>query len=158
VKGAKEMEAWDKVLKVLAAIGGAVAGWFGGFDTMLLVLAACMVIDYLTGLIVAGMGKSQKTETGHLDSKVGFRGIGKKAMMALVVLMAALLDRALGMDAAVFRNMMIWFYIANEGLSILENLGLAGVPFPAGVKKALEQLKAKNEKPPDDGAEADESE
>ena len=144
------MEAWDKVIKALAAAGGAIAGWFGGFDTMLLVLVACMVLDYATGLIVAWMGKSQKTESGHLDSKVGFVGIGKKALMMLVVLMAALLDRALGTESAVFRTMMIWFYIANEGLSILENLSMAGVPFPAGVLRALEQLREKSNDNPDD--------
>lgn len=142
-------EAWDKIVKVLAMAGGAIAGLFGGFDTMLMVLVACMVIDYVTGLIVAWMGKSQKTESGHLDSKVGFVGIGKKALILLAVLMAALLDRALGGDSAIFRTMLIWFYVANEGISILENLALAGVPFPKGVLNALEQLKAKNDEPPD---------
>ena len=139
------MEAWDKIVKILAAIGGAIAGAFGGIDTMLIVLVACMALDYITGLIVAWMGRSQKTESGHLDSKVGFVGIAKKALMLLVVLMAALLDRALGTEHAVFRTMMIWFYIANEGLSILENLSMAGVPFPAGVLKALEQLRDKSD-------------
>ena len=146
------MEAWDKIVKVLAAIGGAIAGAFGGFDTMLMVLVACMVLDYATGLIVAWMGKSHKTDSGHLDSKVGFVGIGKKALMLLVVLMAALLDRALGAEAAVFRTMMIWFYIANEGLSVLENLSLAGVPFPTAVLKALEQLRDKADKDQDAAA------
>ena len=144
------LEVWDKIVKAVAMLGGAIAGLFGGFDTMMLVLVACMVIDYITGLIVAWMGKSQKTESGHLDSKVGFVGIGKKALMMLVVLMAALLDRAMGGDAAVFRTMMIWFYVANEGISILENLSLAGVPFPKAVLNALEQLKQKNDEPPDE--------
>ena len=137
--------AWDKVVKILAAIGGAIAGLFGGFDTMILVLAAFMAVDYITGLIVAWMGKSRKTETGHLDSKVGAKGIAKKGLMVLVVLAAALLDRALGADTAVFRNMVIWFYIANEGLSILENLALADVPFPQKLRDALEQLRKKND-------------
>lgn len=149
------METWDKIVKVVAAVGGAIAGLFGGFDTMLTVLVACMAIDYVTGLIVAWMGKSQKTESGHLDSKVGFRGIGKKALMLLVVLMAAMLDRAMGAEQAIFRTMMIWFYIANEGLSILENLSMAGVPFPHRVKDALEQLKQKDNKPPDQEEEAE---
>lgn len=145
------IEVWDKIVKALAMLGGAIAGLFGGFDTMMMVLIACMVIDYITGLIVAWMGKSQKTENGHMDSKVGFVGIGKKALMLLVVLMAALLDRALGGDQAMFRTMMIWFYVANEGISILENLSLAGVPFPQAVLNALEQLKKKNDEPPDGG-------
>lgn len=135
---------WDKIVKAVAAICGAVAGVFGGFDTMLMVLVACMVIDYVTGLIVAAMGRSQKTQTGHLDSKVGFVGIGKKALILLVVLMAALLDRAMGNDAAIFHAMVIWFYVANEGLSILENLSLAGVPFPESIRNALEQLRSKH--------------
>ena len=146
-------EIWDKVVKALAMVGGAIAGLFGGFDTMLFVLIACMVLDYITGLIVAWMGKSRKTESGHLDIKVGFVGIAKKGLMMLVVLMAALLDRALGGDTSMFRTMMIWFYVANEGISILENLSLAGVPFPRAVLNALEQLKQKNDEPPDGGEE-----
>lgn len=136
---------WDKIVKGAAAVCGAVAGLFGGFEKMMIVLICCMVIDYATGLVVAAMGKSQKTETGHLDSKIGFVGICKKALMLLVVFMAALLDQAMGAESAVFRAMIIWFYVANESLSILENLSLAGVPFPAKLKNALEQLKAKQE-------------
>lgn len=136
---------WDKILKVLAIIGGAIAGWFGGFDTVLLVLVAFMAADYVSGWIVALMGKSPKTQGGGLNSKTGFVGIAKKGMMLLIVLVAALLDQALGVEAAVFRNAVIWFYIANEGLSILENLALAGVPFPEKLKNALEQLKTKNQ-------------
>lgn len=143
------MELWDKVLKILAAIGGAIAGCFGGFDTIIIVLAAFMVVDYLCGVIVAWMGKSQKTDSGGLDSKVGAKGIAKKGLMILIVLVAALLDRALGTDQQVFRSAVIWFYLANEALSILENLALAGVPFPAILKKALEQLREKNDEPPD---------
>ena len=134
------MIAWDKLVKGLAAAGGAVAGALGGVDTALLALTAFMAIDYATGLIVGWMGRSTKTETGRLDSKTGFVGLTKKGLMMLMVLMAALLDRALGADAAVFRSLMIWFYIANEGLSILENLTLAGVPFPPRIREALEQL------------------
>lgn len=132
--------AWDKIIKGLAAAGGAVAGVLGGVDTVLKVLIAFMAIDYTTGMIVGWMGRSTKTETGHLDSKTGFIGLLKKALMMLMVLMAALLDRALGGDTAMFRSLMIWFYIANEGLSILENLTLAGVPFPQRIREALEQL------------------
>lgn len=139
------LNAWDKVVKGLAAVGGAIAGALGGVDTVLMVLMAFMVIDYVTGLIVAWMGRSTKTETGHLDSKTGFIGLLKKGLMLLMVLMAALLDRALGGDAEMFRGIMIWFYIANEGLSILENLSLAGVPFPRRIREALEQLHDKND-------------
>lgn len=135
---------WDKTIKALAAVGGAIAGLFGGFDTVLIVLAACMAIDYVSGLAAAWMGNSRKTESGHLDSKTGARGIAKKGLMLLVVLVGALLDRALGTEAAVFRNALIWFYIANEGLSILENLTLCGVPFPQKIRDALEQIRKKS--------------
>ena len=67
--------------------------------------------------------------------------------MLLFVLMAAMLDRALGTDSPIFRSMVIWFYIANEGLSILENLAVAGVPFPRRFRQALEQLRSRNDEP-----------
>lgn len=130
---------WDKIIKVLAAIGGAIAGLFGGWDKLLVVLVAMMAVDYVSGVLVAVMGKSQKTEYGGLSSKVGAYGLAKKGLMMLVVLVAALLDRAIGTQAAVFRDAACWFYIANEGLSLLENLSLAGVPFPEKLKEMLGQ-------------------
>lgn len=135
---------WDKIVKTLAAIGGAIAGIFGGWDVMLQVLVTFMVVDYVSGWIVAILGHSIKTESGHLDSRISYKGILKKGLAMLVVLLASKLDEAVGQN--VFRNMSVWFYIATEGLSILENLALAGVPFPAAVKKALEQLREKNDK------------
>ena len=139
---------WDKVVKTIAAIAGAIAGLFGGFDVMLQVLVGAMIIDYITGWIVAILGNSIKTASGHLDSNIAWKGLLKKGLALLVVLLGAMLDRAVGQQ--VFRNMVVWFYIANEGLSILENLALAGVPFPSSVKKMLEQMRDKNDKPPDD--------
>lgn len=130
---------WDKIIKVLAAIGGAIAGLFGGWDMLLAVLVGMMTVDYASGVLVAVMGKSQKTEYGGLSSKVGAYGLAKKGLMMLVVLVAALLDRAIGTQAAVFREAACWFYIANEGLSLLENLSLAGVPFPEKLKEMLGQ-------------------
>lgn len=136
---------WDRVLKIGAAAAGAVAGVYGGWDQMIKVLCAVMVIDYMTGCIVAWMGKSRKTEGGGPDSKIGFIGIGKKVLMLLAVLMAAIVDRVLPTGMAVCRTTMICFYIANEGLSILENLALAGVPFPPFIQQALEQLRERKE-------------
>lgn len=133
---------WDKIVKVLSGIAGGIASVFGGFDTMLQVLVVCMVVDYLTGWIVALMGKSTKTDSGFLDSKVGFKGIGKKCLIMGMVLMATYLDKAVG--GSVFRSVVIWFYTANEALSVVENLALAGVPFPDGIKRALEQIKDKH--------------
>lgn len=131
--------AWDKMIKTLAAVGGAIAGAFGGFDVLLFVLLGFMAVDYVSGLIVAAMGRSQKTEYGGLSSNVGFSGLAKKGLMMLVVLVAALLDRAIGAQTAVFRDAACWFYIANEGLSLLENLSLAGVPFPEKLREKLGQ-------------------
>lgn len=132
---------WDKIMKALAGVGGAIAGLFGGWDMMLGVLIGVMAVDYATGLLVAAMGKSPKTETGHLDSKAGFRGLLRKGVILLMVLLGALLDVALDTGSAMFRTMVIWFYIANEGISILENVALTDVPFPAWLKGALEQLR-----------------
>lgn len=129
--------AWTKTLRAAAAVCGAVAGAFGGWDRLLPVLLAMMAIDYLSGVTVALLGRSQKTGYGGLSSKVGARGIAKKGLMLLVVLVAALLDRAA--ETAVFRDGACWFYIANEGLSLLENLSLAGVPFPKRLKELLGQ-------------------
>ncbi|MDD3410129.1 MAG: phage holin family protein [Eubacteriales bacterium] len=130
---------WNKGLKITAALAGGVAGLFGGWDALLTVLVAMMAADYLTGLTVAWMGKSEKTEYGGLSSKVGARGLARKGLMLAVVLVAALLDRAVGTDGAMCRDAVCWFYVANEGLSLMENLSLAGVPFPEKLKELLGQ-------------------
>ena len=130
---------WDKAVKVLAACGGAMAGMLGGWDPLLKVLAVMMAADYISGLAVALMGKSSKTEYGGLSSKVGAVGLARKGLMLLVVLVAALLDRAMGTAGAVCRNAACWFYIANEGISILENVGQAGAPYPARLRQLLGQ-------------------
>lgn len=132
---------WDKVLKTLAAIGGAIAGFFGEWNTVLTVLVVAMAIDYVSGMIVAAAGKSPKTESGGLNSKVGFVGLAKKGMILLVVLTATLLDRAAGNATSVFQMAASCFYIANEGVSILENATLIGLPVPVVVQKALDDLK-----------------
>ena len=139
---------WDKIVKSLAAIAGAIAGLFGGWDLMLQVLVIFMITDYATGWVVAILGNSVKTASGHLDSRISWKGILKKGLALAVVLLGTMLDKAIGQEHA-FRTMATWFYIANEGLSILENLALAGIPFPTGFKNMLEQLREKNDKPPD---------
>lgn len=136
--------AWDKVIAIGAGIGGFIAGLYGGWDVSMWVLVGIMAIDYASGLVVAAMGKSGKSESGGLDSNVGWKGLARKFLTLLLVLVAAMVDRVLG-DGAAFRTMACWFYIANEALSILENTALAGVHWPEGLKKALEQMKAKSE-------------
>lgn len=128
---------WDKLVRITAAALGAVAGALGGWSWLMTVLLGCMVADYVSGLIVAWMGKSEKTEYGGLSSKVGAAGLMRKGLMLVVVLVAALLDRAIGQGNAMFRDAACWFYIANEGISLMENLNLAGVPFPEKLKKLL---------------------
>ncbi len=128
---------WDKLIKAAATALGAVAGALGGWSWLVTVLLGCMVADYVSGVLVAWMGKSTKTEYGGLSSKVGAMGLVRKGLMLMVVLVAALLDRALGQGNALFRDAVCWFYVANEGLSLMENLNLAGVPFPRKLKELL---------------------
>ena len=130
---------WDKAVKIAAAAMGAVAGAFGGWSWLMTALLACMAADYVSGVLVAWMGKSLKTECGGLSSKVGAAGLLRKGLMLMVVLVAALLDRALGQGNAMFRDAVCWFYVANEGISLMENLSLAGVPFPQKLRELLGQ-------------------
>lgn len=138
-------EIWDKVVKAIAIVGGAVAGIFGEWSVLMTILAAAMVLDYISGVIVAAFGQSLKTEGGHLDSKVGFVGLAKKGFIILIVLLATLLDKALGTDSMVFQSATVCYYIANEGISVVENAGLMGLPVPGVIKKALEQIREKND-------------
>lgn len=137
------MIVWDKVTKCIAAVGGAIAGLLGGWNGLLTLLVVAMVLDYISGLVVAWRGRSPKTEGGGLSSAVGFDGLAKKAFIMLIVLLASVLDRAIG-DGTMFQTATVCYYIANEGLSLLENAALMGVPFPDKITDALEILKDKN--------------
>ena len=141
---------WDKITKAIFAAAGAVAGLFGEWNTMLTIFVAMMALDYITGLIVAACGRSPKTEGGRLSSKAGFVGICRKAVMMLLVLVATLLDKSLGNETMVFQSSLVFYYIANEGLSILENAAILGVKFPSKLQKALEAMQEREDKPPDD--------
>lgn len=134
---------WDKITKIVCAAIGALTGLLGEWSIMLTVLAWMMVIDYLTGVICAWRGKSPKSANGGVSSKVGFDGLARKGIIVLIVLMATLLDRAIGTDGAVFQTAAAGYYIANEGISILENSALMGVPYPKAIKDALEVLQKK---------------
>lgn len=135
----------EAVLLVLAGVGSVLSNLFGGWDVALQVLIGFMGADYLTGLIVAGVFKrSAKSEGGALESRAGFRGLVRKGGILLLVYLAVLLDRATG--AAFIRTAVCFFFIANEGLSILENLGLMGVPYPAFLKNMLEALREAGDK------------
>ena len=140
-----------KVLEVLAAIGGAVVSFFTEMPPLVWILIAVMTIDYVTGLICAAVGKSQKTENGYISSNQAFIGLMKKALILLVVLLAALLDKAVSAGAGIqFEAVMgatcLWF-IASEGFSILENVALMGVPVPKILLRLLEIMKQKGDVP-----------
>lgn len=131
-------------LKWMAAlVGGVITAALGGWDMMLQVLILFIVLDYVTGLIAAWYER-------QLDSRTGFRGITKKVLIFVPVTIAYALDQAIGQD--ILRSLAICFYVANEGLSILENLGRASVPIPAPLKSALEQLKEKADEKADEKA------
>lgn len=130
----------EAVLGVLAMAGSAVIGALGGWDSALQTLIFCMAADYLSGMVVAGVFKrSDKSGDGALDSRAGFKGLCKKGAELGLVLIGARLDGLLGGDWA--RNAVILFLIGNEGLSVLENLGLMGAPYPAFLQNALEVLR-----------------
>jgi len=140
---------WKKILELLAAAGGAVASFFINMPPLVWILIAVMTIDYVTGLICGAMGKSQKTETGYLASHAAFLGLLKKALILLVVLLAALLDQAVSNGAGIqFEAVMgatcLWF-IASEGMSILENVASIGVPVPKILLKLLEVMRSKGD-------------
>jgi len=140
-----------KMTEVLAAIGGAIASFFCGLPPIIWILLAVMTIDYITGIICGLMGKSPNTETGGVSSKVAFEGLMKKMLIILVVLLAALLDKAVTMGTgvtfeAVAGATCLWF-IASEGFSILENVAAMGVPVPKILLQALEIMRAKGNGP-----------
>ena len=140
---------WEKGIKLLAAGIGVIAGFFGEWTAALTILVVMMAVDYLTGLLLAVTGRSPKTEGGGLSSKVGFIGLAKKGFIMLIVLIATLLDKAIGNTAMIFQTATVFYYIANEGLSILENADLMNVPFPAFIRQRLETMREEKGKPPD---------
>ena len=128
----------------IGIVGSTVAAAFGGWDAAMITLISMMVIDYLTGVLVAGVfHNSPKTENGALESKAGWKGLCRKGMTLLIVLVAARLDIILG--TGFIRDTVIIGYIANETISIIENAGLMGVPIPEAIKKAIEVLQQKGE-------------
>lgn len=123
----------------IGVLGGAVAWAFGGWDTALAALIVFMSVDYLSGSIVALVfHRSTKSESGAYNSTYGIQGLFKKCLMLLFVTVAVQLDRLIG--TAYIRDAVCIGFCSNEVLSIVENLGLAGIPMPEAVKKALEQL------------------
>lgn len=134
----------EGILAAFAAVGAFVAQELGGWDTALIVLLSVMGIDYLTGLLVAGVfHRSNKTEGGGLSSRASFQGLVRKMVVLLLVWLGALLDRVIGSDYV--RTAVCLFFIANDALSILENTALMGVPYPAFLTGMLEALRKKQD-------------
>ena len=122
--------------------GAAIASAFGGWDTSLQTLVIVMIADYLSGLIVAGVfKKSKKTDTGALESRAGWKGLCRKGMTLLYVLIATRLDILAG--TTYIRDAVCIGYIVSEVISITENAGLMGVPVPVPIAKAIDILKKK---------------
>lgn len=130
------------ILTSVGVVGGAVAALFGGWDAAIATLLIFMGIDYVTGLMVAGIfHRSAKSETGALESRAGWKGLCRKGMTLLIVIIAHRLDLMLG--TTVIRDAVVIAFVANETISIIENAGLMGVPIPAAITKAIDVLNAK---------------
>lgn len=131
------MERFLEVLKYLVAIIGTMFTWlFGAWDLALTILIVFMVLDYCTGVLKGYVLK-------QLSSDVGLRGLARKAVILIVLIVAVCLDRLLNTGHWVFRTLVAYFYIANEGLSLIENCAALGAPVPQQVVDALAQLKEK---------------
>ena len=128
----------------IGLIGSLIASAFGGWDSALITLMIFMIIDYVSGLIVAGVfHASLKSESGTLESRAGWKGLCRKGMTLLFVLIAYRLDIAIGVDY--IRNAVIIGFMANELISIVENAGLMGIPLPDAITKAIDVLTSKKD-------------
>lgn len=133
------------ILAIFAGVGSVLSETFGGWDSFLKALVMFMIVDYITGMVVALVfHKSQKTKNGGASSEVGYKGIIKKLCILLLIALSVRMDEISGTHY--IRSATIFFFMGNEGLSVIENLGLMGVPYPTFIKKALEALKDKGDK------------
>lgn len=134
----------NAMLTAIGITGSIIAQLLGGFDMALQTLIIFMAVDYVTGLIVAGVFKrSQKTDTGALESRAGWKGLCKKGMTLLIVLVATRLDLMIGSNF--IRDAVIIGYVVNESISIFENAGLMGLPVGKVLTNAIDILKKKSE-------------
>lgn len=128
---------WEIFYKTITTGIGAIVGYiFGEWSVLLQILLAFVIIDYVSGLLASGV-------EGKLSSKVGFKGIAKKLMIFVLVAVGHLVDKAIG-DGSMIQNAIIFFYLGNELLSILENAGRTGLPVPEQIKNAVDVLKGKS--------------
>lgn len=136
---------WINLISGFVGVAGSfIASLFGGWDSALATLIIFMAIDFVTGLVVGGVfHNSTKTDTGALESKASFKGLCRKCMVLLFVLIGARLDLAIGVDY--IRNAICIAFMVNELISIVENAGLMGLPIPSVITNAIDVLKAKVE-------------
>lgn len=123
---------------IVGVFGGIITFLLGGWDIALITLAVFMVLDYITGMVASYITK-------EWSSKRGAIGLLKKGTIILIIVLGVFLDRLVTGDTWIFRNVIAMFYIANEGLSIVENCGRIGLPIPKRLLRALEQLQADND-------------
>ena len=126
-------EFWNTIQIIFSAVGGWLGYFLGGCDGLLYALIAFVVIDYITGVMCAIINR-------ELSSAVGFKGIFRKVLIFLLVGIANIIDVQVIGTGAVLRTAVIFFYISNEGVSLLENAGHLGLPIPEKIKTVLEQL------------------
>ena len=132
-------EFWNTIQVILTAVGGWL-GWFlGGCDGLLYALVLFVVVDYITGVMCAAADHK-------LSSEVGFKGICRKVLIFLLVGIGHVLDAQIIGNGSVLRTAVIFFYLSNEGVSLLENAGHLGLPIPEKLKVVLEQLHDRAEK------------
>lgn len=128
----------------IGVIGGFISTLYGGWNSSLTTLMIFMCIDYITGLMVAGIfNNSEKTKTGALESRAGFKGLCRKGMILLIVLVACRLDMIIGSNFV--RDATVIAFVTNETISIIENAGLMGIPIPNPIIKAIDVLKSKED-------------
>lgn len=143
VSHAKEMMK-DGICTAIGVVGSVIASLFGGWDAALVTLVIFMAIDYVTGLLVAGVfHNSGKTENGALESRAGWKGLCRKCITLLMVLVATRLDLVTGTNF--IRDAVVIAFIANETISIVENAGLMGINIPPAITSAIEVLKKKSD-------------
>lgn len=134
----------DGICTAIGVVGSVIASLFGGWDAALVTLVIFMAIDYVTGLLVAGgFHNSGKTENGALESRAGWKGLCRKCITLLMVLVATRLDLVTGTNF--IRDAVVIAFIANETISIVENAGLMGINIPPAITSAIEVLKKKSD-------------
>ena len=131
----------EKIKWIICLISGFIVDILGGWDMWLTALLTVMVIDILTGILKAVLMRSNKSESEGLSSESMFRGGAKKVFILLMVALGAVLDSIISPDNVFIRIMVVSYYIANESLSILENIGACGLPLPKSLYKILDSHK-----------------